>query len=90
LRSLGVTDFYVIQDQSEMRWGISLGVFSSEDAARKRLAQIRQQGVRTARIGARNAISKIAFQLPALDAAGRAQVEKIKADFPSQQLRKCA
>lgn len=90
LRSLGVTDFYVIQDQSEMRWGISLGVFSSEEAARKRLGQIREQGVRTARIGARNAISKIALQLPALDAAGRAKVEKIKADFPSQQLRKCA
>lgn len=90
LRSLGVTDFYVIQDQSEMRWGISLGIFSSEEAANKRLDQLKQQGVRTARIVARNAVSKVAFQLRGLDAASRARLEGIKADFPQQQERKCA
>jgi len=90
LRALGVTDFYVIQEQSELRWGISLGVFSTEEAAKKRLEQLKQQGVRTARIGARNAVSKVAFQLRALDPGGRDKVEKIKADFPQQQLRGCA
>lgn len=90
LRSLGVTDFYVIQDQSDMRWGISLGIFSSEEAAKKRLEQLRQQGVRTARIGTRNAVSKVAFQLRELDAAGRARMDGLKADFPQQQQRKCA
>lgn len=90
LRSLGVTDFYVIQDQSEMRWGISLGIFSSEEAAKKRLEQLRQQGVRTARIGARNAVSKVAIQLRELDAAGRARMDGLKADFPQQQQRNCA
>lgn len=90
LRSLGVTDFYVIQDQSDMRWGISLGIFSSPEAAQKRLAQLKQQGVRSARIGARNTVGKVAFQLRALDAAGREKLEKIKADFPQQQQRNCA
>lgn len=90
LRGLGVTDFYVIQDQSEMRWGISLGIFSSEDAANKRLEQLKQQGVRTARIGARNTVSKVAFQLRELDAAGSARMEGLKADFPQQQRRNCA
>lgn len=90
LRSLGVTDFYVIQDQSDMRWGISLGIFSSEEAAKKRLEQLKQQGVRTARIGTRNAVSKVAFQLRELDAAGRARMDGLKADFPQQQQRKCA
>ena len=90
LRGLGVTDFYVIQDQSEMRWGISLGIFSSEDAANKRMEQLKQQGVRTARIGARNTVSKVAFQLRELDSAGRARMEGLKADFPQQQRRNCA
>lgn len=90
LRGLGVTDFYMIQDQSEMRWGISLGIFSTEEAAKKRLEQLKQQGVRTARIGARNAVSKVAFQVRALDAAGREKVERIKADFPQQQQHNCA
>ncbi|QAU33244.1 SPOR domain-containing protein [Janthinobacterium sp. 17J80-10] len=90
LRSLGVTDFYVIQDQSEMRWGISLGIFSSEEAASKRLEQLKQQGVRTARIVARNAVSKVAFQLRELDAAGRTRLDGLKTDFPQQQQRKCA
>jgi hypothetical protein len=89
LRGLGVTDFYVIQDQSEMRWGISLGVFSSEESAKKRLEQLKQQGVRTARIGARNTINKVAIQLRALDAAGREKLEKVKSDFPQQQQRNC-
>ncbi|RJG03139.1 SPOR domain-containing protein [Noviherbaspirillum sedimenti] len=90
LRGLGVTDFYMIQDQSEMRWGISLGIFSTEEAAKKRLEQLKQQGVRSGRIGARNAVNKVAFQLRALDAAGREKVEKIKTDFPQQQQHNCA
>jgi hypothetical protein len=90
LRGLGVTDFYVIQDQSEMRWGISLGIFSSEEAAKKRLEQLKQQGVRTARIGPRNAINKVAIQVRSLDAAGREKLEKIKSDFPQQLQHNCA
>lgn len=89
LRSLGVTDFYVIQDQSDMRWGVSLGIFSSEESAKKRLEQLKQQGVRTARIGARSTISRVAVQLRALDAAGREKLVTIKADFPQQQQRNC-
>jgi hypothetical protein len=90
LRSLGITDFYLIQDQSEMRWGISLGVFSSEESARKRLEQLKQQGVRTARIGPRNTITKVAVQVRALDGASRDKLEKLKSDFPQQQQHSCA
>ncbi len=90
LRALGVTDFYVIQDQSEMRWGISLGVFSTEEAAKKRLEQLRQQGVRTARVGARNTVTKVAVQLRELNGAARDKLKAIKADFPQQQQRNCA
>lgn len=89
LRRLGVTDFFVIQDNAEMRWAISLGVFRTEEAAKKRLAQLGQQGVRTARIGNHNAATRIAFQLRELDAAAKEQLEKIKADYPAQEIRAC-
>ncbi len=89
LRSFGVTDFYVIQDNPELRWGISLGIFRTEEAAKARLAQLTEQGVRSARLGARNAASKVAFQLRAIDPAARENLLKIKADYP-QQLRNCS
>ncbi len=89
LRGLGVTEFYVIQDNPDLRWGISLGIFRTEEAAKARLAQLSAQGVRSARIGERNAASQVAFQLRDLDLAARAGVEKIKADYPQPQLRSC-
>jgi hypothetical protein len=50
LRNLDVTDFYILQGESPMRWAISLGVFKTESGAQARLAQLNKQGVRTARI----------------------------------------
>jgi hypothetical protein len=50
LRNLGVTDFYILQGDSPMRYALSLGVFKTESGAQARLAQLIKQGVRTARI----------------------------------------
>jgi hypothetical protein len=89
LRRLGVTDFFVIQDNPALRWGISLGIFSTEQAAEDRLAELTAKGVRTARLGVRNAVSKVAFQLRGLDAATRTKLDAIKAAYPQQQERGC-
>jgi hypothetical protein len=90
LRRLGITDFYVIQDNSPLRWGISLGVFKTEEAARGHLVHLNQKGVRTARIGQRNvAANLVAFRLKDLDAGARNAVEKIKAGFPKQEMKGC-
>lgn len=48
LKALGVTDFFVIQDNGRWHSAISLGIFSSQDAAEKRLADLQAQGVRSA------------------------------------------
>ncbi len=90
LRALGIKDFYVIQDQSELRWGISLGVFGTEAAARKRLDQLREAGVRTARVGARNMVARVAVQVRGLEVGARDGLARIKADFPQQQQRACS
>jgi len=90
LRQLGVEDFFIIQDNSSLRWGISLGVFKQEEAARAHLAALTQKGVRSARIGQRTVTSNlVAFQLRDLDEAGRRALDKIRAGFPKQEARKC-
>lgn len=90
LRRLGVEDFYIIQDNSSLRWGISLGVFKQEEAARAFLVSLNQKGVRSARIGERSVTSsQVAFQLRGLDAATKSAVDKIGAGFPRQEMRRC-
>ena len=90
LKQLGVTNYFIMGDGSPMRWGISLGVFKSESGAQSQLASLNKQGVHSARIGPRYSSSKqLAYQFRDLDAATRARLEKIKAQFPDQDLRSC-
>jgi len=90
LKRLGVEDFFVIQDNSPLQWGISLGIFKTEDAAKKHLADLSQKGVRTARVGMHGtAASKIAFQLRGLDATAQTSLQKIKEGFPRQDVHDC-
>ncbi|OWW18916.1 hypothetical protein AYR66_04870 [Noviherbaspirillum denitrificans] len=90
LRKMGVNDFFIIQDNSSMRWGISLGVFKHEDAAKAHLAALNQKGVRSARIGQRTVTSsQVAFQVRDLDEDGKSAFDKVRAEFPRQEIRKC-
>jgi hypothetical protein len=90
LKKLGVADFFVIQDSSDLRWGISLGVFKTEDAAATHLAALARKGVRSARLGMMvTGAEKVAVQLRRLDAAAQSGLDKIKADFPNQEMRAC-
>lgn len=91
LRALGVTDYYVLQDPPapELRWGVSLGIFKSEEAARTYLTQVTQKGVRSARmIDYKTPMKKIAFQVNA-DSQARSGIEKLSAAFPNQRFRAC-
>lgn len=90
LRRLGITDFYIVQDQSNLRWAISLGVFKTEEAAKAHLASLNAKGVRTARVGARSVnTTKFAYQLHALNGEEKARFDSLKADFPNQEVRNC-
>jgi hypothetical protein len=91
LRTLGVTDYYVLQapPNPELRWGVSLGIFKSEEAARAYLAQMSQKGVRSARlIEYKTPMKKFAFQLPVASQTSEG-IDKLKAAFPNQQVRNC-
>lgn len=50
LRQLGITDYFIIQDNSSNRFAVSLGVFSSEKGGQERLAELKAKNVKSARL----------------------------------------
>ena len=90
LKELGVSNFFIIQDQSKMRWGISLGVFKSEEAAKKHLAALKKMGVRSARVGARSVTNRrVAFVLRDMDEQSLKSLKVIMKEFPDQASHEC-
>ncbi len=55
LKKLRVPEFYIVQDVGSNRFAISLGIFSSKEAATERLEELRSKGVKSAKVGDRNA-----------------------------------
>ena len=90
LKQLGVTNYFIMGEGSPQRWGISLGVFKSETSAQSHLATLQKQGVHSARVAPRYSASKqLAYQFRNLDAATRARLAAIAAQFEEQELRSC-
>jgi SPOR domain len=90
LKSLGVEDYYVLQEEGSMRWAVSLGVFSSEDAAKARLETLRAKGVRSAQTGERDTqVTKIWFQVRGADAALQGKLKGFSQGLPGTELRGC-
>nr|WP_229225080.1 SPOR domain-containing protein [Duganella violaceicalia] len=90
LRALGVTNYFIMNDNSPLRWGISLGVFKTEGAAQNQLAILMKQGVRTARVAPRMSGSKLlAFQFRDVDTALKAKLEQFRAGYPNAESHAC-
>jgi len=90
LKSLGVDEYFVMQEEGKMRWAVSLGVFGTEAAAKGRLDAVRAQGVRGAQAAARDTqVAKMSFQMRGVDAALRAKLNEIALEFPGSELRDC-
>jgi hypothetical protein len=90
LKQLGVTNYFVISDNSPLRWAISLGVFKTEPAAQTLLAALVKQGVHSARVSPRYAASKqFAYQFRDLDGPTKARLDQIKAGYPATDMHTC-
>lgn len=90
LRRLGVQEFFIIQDDAKSRFTISLGVFRSEEAAKKRLEELRVQGVRTAQVGPRDtAVQRIYYQLQDVSEAQVAKLDAIRQNFAGSEVKEC-
>ncbi|WP_395405575.1 SPOR domain-containing protein [Pseudoduganella sp. UC29_106] len=91
LRALGVTNYFIMNESSPLRWGISLGVFRSETAAQSQLATLVKQGVHNAKVVPRYTGSKqLLYQFRDISADTKARLEKIAARFPDQETRACS
>jgi hypothetical protein len=90
LKNLGVDEFFVLTDEGQYRWAVSLGVFRTEEAARARLAALRAQGVRTAQVGPREmTVPKVWLQVSAVDPALEARLKEIAARVEGSELKAC-
>ncbi len=90
LHRLGLTDFFIILDESNFRFAISFGIFKTEESARSHLATLSKKGVRTAQTGNRSVtLSKTWFQFHKMDTALLDKLVAIRPDYPNQELLEC-
>lgn len=90
LKTLGIDDFFVMQEEGKWRWAVSLGIFSSEDAAKSRLEALKAKGVRSAQTGERDtAVAKVWFQVRNVDAPLQARLRELAQGFPGTEVRNC-
>ena len=90
LKQLGVEEYFIVQEEGPLRWALSLGVFRTEESAQARLAALRGQGVRTARVGARDTtVPKVWLQVKGVDAPLQARLKEIAGQLEGSELRDC-
>jgi hypothetical protein len=91
LKGLGVDDYFIVEAEGPHRFAVSLGVFRSEDAAQARLAALRDRGVRSAQVGARETqVQKVWFQVKSAEPALEARLRDIAREVEGTELRACA
>jgi hypothetical protein len=54
LKKLGAPEFFIVQESGANQYAISLGIFSTEEAAQERLDALRAKGIKSARAGERS------------------------------------
>jgi len=90
LRKLGVGELFIVQDDPEYRYAISLGVFKSREAAASRLEELRGKGVRTARVGSRETqVPKVFFAVREVPEPEAARLNEVREAFPGAELKEC-
>ena len=88
LREIGVP--FDRPNNASLEPGLSLGRFSTEDAAQRGLSNLAAKGVRTARVvQERPDAPGFILRLPAVDDALRAQVEALRPALAGKTLRPC-
>ena len=91
LKTLGIDEYFVMQDEGPNRWAISLGVFRTEDGARARLAALQTQGVRSAQVAERETtVPKVWLQVSNVDGGLLARLKETARSAEGSELRECA
>lgn len=88
LKQVGVPDSYIVREPAEMQYAVSLGIYSTPEAAAKYLEQLREKGVKSAVSGPRTQeIDATVFQIRDSGEPMTAQLTKLKLDFPGSELK---
>ena len=91
LKGLGVDDYFIVDAEGVHRFAVSLGVFRTEEAAQARLAALKNRGVRSAQVGARETqVQKVWFQVKSAEPAVEARLRDIAREIEGSELRACA
>ena len=92
LRERGVTNFFIMQnDTSPLRYAISLGVFKSDGAAQKLVADLQRQGVRGVRILPRGPqVTRAGYQYRQIDASERDRLTGIADNYNGVEVTRCS
>jgi len=88
LRQQGLGEVFVFQDAGPNQHALSLGLFRSEDAARRFMESLNTKGVAGAQIVARSNV-RTWLTLRPISAAVRDGLEAGRASFPMHTLREC-
>jgi hypothetical protein len=90
LKRQGVDDSSLVNDDPQWRNAVSLGVFRSEDAATKRLEELRKRGVSGAEMAAREGSAvRVYIQLRNGPEPVRARLGEVRERFPGAEIRDC-
>jgi hypothetical protein len=91
LKSLGIDDYFIVQEEGRFRWALSLGVFRSEEAAKARVAALERRGVRGVELAAREGLlPRVWLQVKGVDAPLQARLAEIAGSVEGSALRACA
>ena len=75
LRERGISDYFIMQGDSPMRWAVSLGAFKTEASARTLAAELAKKGVQGVRVLPRGPQSnQFAYRFRDIDAPTRARI----------------
>jgi hypothetical protein len=88
LKTLGVSEFFVVQDAGQWKNSISLGIFRTEDAAQAFLTKLKDRGVRSALAARReNFLKQVAFHVREPDPAMIAKLTELQKGFPGTEMK---
>ncbi|MEW9900261.1 SPOR domain-containing protein [Chitinivorax sp. PXF-14] len=89
LKTLGLADkdFFIVNDAGANRNAVSLGVYSTEEAARQRLEAMQDKGVRGVRSGLRESVRMARIVLAQPDEDGLVRLNRAVLDVKGSELR---
>jgi hypothetical protein len=88
LKDLGIAEYYPVTEANRWRYAISLGIFRSEEGAKKYLATLRGKGVRSAVAGKRDQrVTQSAFLVRGPNEEDSANLVVLRSEFPGSELR---